>query len=112
MIANINNFGVVNFYENTAPNAKKEQAQPANVEEITPANETAPKKEQAYATPIPKENDYNEVRLYIQERKKYDPEFCAYWQNHTLKQNCLYLSKIFGWVVDEHSLGANLNRHR
>ena len=82
------------------------------VEETAPANETAPKKEQAYTPPIPREGDYNGVRMYIEERKKYDPEFCAYWGNHTLKQNCLNLSKIFGWVVDEHSLGANLNRHR
>ena len=118
MINNINNFGVINFYENGTSVPKKEQAQPANVEEITPveetapANETAPKKEQAYPPPIPREGDYNGVRMYIEERKKYDPEFCAYWGNHTLKQNCLNLSKIFGWVVDEHSLGANLNRHR
>ena len=33
MINNINNFGVINFYENNNSNAKKEQA---NVEDITP----------------------------------------------------------------------------
>ena len=33
MVNNINNFGVINFYENNNSNAKKEQA---NVEDITP----------------------------------------------------------------------------
>lgn len=33
MINNINNFGVINIYENNNSNAKKEQA---NVEDITP----------------------------------------------------------------------------
>lgn len=43
MINNINNFGVINFYENNNSNAKKEQA---NVEDITPV-EMTPKKEKA-----------------------------------------------------------------
>ena len=51
MINNINNFGVINFYENNNSNAKKEQA---NVEDITPV-EMTPKKEQAYTPPIPRE---------------------------------------------------------
>lgn len=41
MINNINNFGVINFYENGTQNSKKEQAQPTNVEEITPVEESA-----------------------------------------------------------------------
>ena len=96
MIANINNFGVVNFYENGTSAPKKEQAQPANVEEITPveetapANETAPKKEQAYTPPIPREGDYNGVRMYIEER---------------------FLTKEFGWFVDDKSLGRNIQRN-
>ena len=36
MVANINNFGVVNFYENNASNSKKEQAV---CEDITPIQE-------------------------------------------------------------------------
>lgn len=71
-----------------------------------------PKKEQAYTPTIPKEGDYNEVREYIALRKKYDEDFRVYWESHTLKQNCHFLTKEFGWLVDEHSLGANLNRHR
>jgi len=71
-----------------------------------------PQKEQAYTPAIPKEGDYNEVREYIALRKKYDEDFRIYWDSHTLKQNCIYLTKEFKWLVDEHSLGANLNRHR
>jgi len=112
MIANINNFGVVNFYENTAPNAKKEQAQPANVEEITPVEETAPKKEQAYTPPIPREGDYNGVRMYIEERKKYDEQFKDFCLRHNRKELCFLLTKEFGWFVDDKSLGKNISRNR
>lgn len=70
------------------------------------------KKEQAYTPTIPKEGDYNAVREYIVLRKKYDKDFRVYWDSHTLKQNSIFLTEEFGWVVDEHSLGANLNRHR
>lgn len=113
MINNINNFGVINFYEN-GNSSKKEQACPQQIEDVTPARkeQKQPKKEQAYTPQIPKENDYNAVREYVTERKKYDSEFRQSWENHTLKQNCIYLTKEFGWIVDEHSLGANLNRHR
>lgn len=68
--------------------------------------------EEPYQPPIPKENDYNAVREYIAERKKYDEAFRLYWDAHNLKQNCLYLTKEIGWIVDDHSLGTNLNRHR
>ena len=40
MVNNINNFGVINFYENNHSNAKKEQAQP--VEDIMPLYEPDP----------------------------------------------------------------------
>ena len=114
MVNNINNFGVINFFENKNSETKKEHACPSQVEDITPTQKEpeCSKKEHAYAPPIPKENDYNAVREYITERKKYDPEFRQNWENRTLKQNCISLSEEFGWIVDEHSLGANLNRHR
>ena len=68
--------------------------------------------EDTYQPPIPKENDYNAVREYIAERKKYDEDFRIYWDSHNLKENCVYLTREFGWIVDDHSLGTNLNRHR
>lgn len=40
MVNNINNFGVINFYENNNSNAKKEQAQ--KVEEVIPLDEPEP----------------------------------------------------------------------
>lgn len=112
MINNINNFGVINFFENKHSEPNNEHAK--EVEDVTPVPEEThySKKEQAYTPPIPKENDYNAVREYISERKKYDSEFRQKWESNTLKQNCIYLTKEFGWLVDEHSLGANLNRHR
>ena len=68
--------------------------------------------EDTYQPPIPKENDYNAVREYIAERKKYDEDFRIYWDSHNLKENCVYPTREFGWIVDDHSLGTNLNRHR
>ena len=66
-----------------------------------------------YQPPIPKEGEgYNAVREYIAERKKYDETFRIYWDGHNLKQNCEFLTKEFGWIVDDHSLGTNINRHR
>jgi hypothetical protein len=117
MIANINNFGVVNFYENGSSNSKKEQAQPTNIEEITPVEESAPvekttsKKEQAYTTPIPRKGDYNGVRMYIEERKRYDPQFKDYCLHHNRKELCTLLTKEFGWFVDDKSLGKNISRN-
>lgn len=61
--------------------------------------------------PIPPKNNYNEVRRYIEERKKNDQHFKYYCETHNRKELCEYLSKEFGWIVDDHSLGANINRH-
>ena len=117
MINNINNFGVINFYENNNSNAKKEQA---NVEDITPVEmppkkEQAPyeaaKKEQAYTPPVPREGDYNGVRLYIEERKKYDEQFNDYCLRHNRKELCSFLTKEFGWFVDDKSPGKNISRN-
>ena len=121
MVNNINNFGVINFYENPNSNhhssSKKEQA---NVEDITPVEmapkkEQAPyeaaKKEQAYTPPVPREGDYNGVRLYIEERKKYDEQFKDYCLRHNRKELCSFLTKEFGWFVDDKSLGKNISRN-
>ena len=90
MINNINNFGVINFYENNNSNAKKEQA---------------------YTPPVPREGDYNGVRLYIEERKKYDEQFNDYCLRHNRKELCSFLTKEFGWFVDDKSLGRNIQRN-
>ena len=117
MVNNINNFGIINFYENNNSNAKKEQA---NVEDITPVEMTpkkeqapyeAAKKEQAYTPPVPREGDYNGVRLYIEERKKYDEQFKDYCLHHNRKELCSLLTKEFGWFVDDKSLGKNISRN-
>ena len=95
------NHGTINHIENSVVTISNGQTT------VEPEKQTAP-----YQPPIPKENDYNAVREYIAERKKYDEAFRIYWDSHNLKQNCVYLTREFGWIVDDHSLGTNLNRHR
>ena len=62
--------------------------------------------------PIPAEGKYTEVRNYIKERCRFDEEFKKFFKERSLRELCDRLTKEFGWFVDEHSLGANLNRHR
>jgi len=65
------------------------------------------------ATPArPQEGDYNAVREYIELRKEKDPVFKEYCKCHNRKQICERLSDEFGWLVDAHHLGVNLNRNR
>lgn len=70
------------------------------------------KKDATLVVPIPQEGKYSEVRKYLDERKKFDAEFKEFCNSHSLRDLCARLSKEFGWFVDEHSLGANLNRNR
>ena len=60
----------------------------------------------------PQEGDYNAVREYIELRKEQDPVFKEYCKCHNRKQICERLSDEFGWLVDAHHLGVNLNRNR
>ena len=69
------------------------------------------KEEPAYTPPIPREGDYNGVRLYIEERKKYDEQFKDFCLNHNRKELCTFLTKEFGWFVDDKSLGRNIQRN-
>ena len=61
---------------------------------------------------IPQPNKYTQVREYIRERCLFDEEFKNYVDSHTRVDLCQRLSKEFGWFVDEHHLGVNMNRHR
>ena len=61
---------------------------------------------------IPSKGKYNQVRKYIEDRQKGDPEFKEFCLRHSLREICTYLTDEFGWDVDEHSLGANMNRNR
>lgn len=60
----------------------------------------------------PQKGRYNEVREYIEERKKQDEVFKKYCLSHTRKELCARLSDEFGWDVDEHSLGVNSGRNK
>ena len=69
------------------------------------------KAEAPYTPPIPEERKYSQVREYIAERKKYDPEFKQFCETHSLRDLCTKLTREFGWFVDDNSLSQNLNRH-
>lgn len=108
--------GTININNGTTsqPESKKDQTKTQQVEDITPA-EPEPQPEPKSPKDIwgiPQKGKYNQVREYIKDRKKGDPEFKEYCQNHSLREICAYLTDEFGWDVDEHSLGANLNRNR
>lgn len=60
----------------------------------------------------PKENDYNAVREYIEARKEQDSVFKTFCKSHTRKQVCDFLSLEFGWQVQSHQLGVNVNRNQ
>ena len=61
---------------------------------------------------VPREGDYNAVRIYIEHRRQHDEEFKAFCLANTRRALCLRLSREFGWVVDPVSLGRNINRNR
>ena len=62
--------------------------------------------------PIPKKGKYTQVRKYIEERCKFDNDFKTYVERNSRVELCIYLTDLFGWDVDPHHLGVNMNRHR
>ncbi len=62
--------------------------------------------------PIPPKGKYTKVREYITERCRFDKEFKNYVDTHTRVDLCKRLTDEFGWDVDEHHLGVNMNRNR
>ena len=65
-----------------------------------------------FAIPIPAKGKYTDVRRYIEERKLCDTAFKTYCDTHTRVDLCRRLTDEFGWLVDEHALGRNINRNR
>ena len=59
---------------------------------------------------IPKEGKYSQVRRYIYERCRFDPEFKHRVEDSSRVELCTFLTHCFGWVVDPNSLGKNMNR--
>ena len=86
MINNINNFGVINFYENNNSNAKKEQA---NVEDITPV-ENKPEQKSEYFPYLTKkccdDKHVTSVEAEIQAARKGSAEtmWRTLWNNENL----------------------------
>jgi len=83
---------------------------PTEPEKAEEAPTEEPKAEDIWG--IPREGKYSEVRRYIEERKKGDPEFQQFCMTHSLRDLCKELTNIFHWYVDENSLQKNLNRNR
>lgn len=114
MSTKITNFGIVNYYDhhkevtingttNAAEIVRNFMADNVETQEVTT--------EEPYSPPIPEERKYSQVREYIAERKKYDPEFKQFCETHSLRDLCTKLTREFGWFVDDNSLSQNLNRH-
>lgn len=64
-------------------------------------------------TSIPSEkarNRYTLTSQYIADRCQYDEAFKQYYQDNPLNIFCQQLTYIFGWLVDDNSLGKNINR--
>lgn len=59
----------------------------------------------------PQKGNYNAVRIYVEERIAQDIIFKEYWNLHKWQEKADYLSSIFGWQIDEHSLMVNWNRN-
>ena len=87
-----------------------------DAEDVTPAEDlSSNSSESDSGSPIlsiPEKNKYSQVRIYIRERCRFDEEFKKFCQERSLRDLCARLTDEFGWFVDEHSLGANLNRNR
>lgn len=60
---------------------------------------------------IPAERDYKAVRIYIEERIRFDDEFRQFYNDATRVDLCQRLTNEFGWDVDPDNLGRNINRH-
>lgn len=77
-----------------------------------PAREAAQEDEEVDAClAIPEEGKYSDVRRYIEERKRIDADFKKYCDTHSRTDLCKLLTDEFGWVVDNHALGRNINRN-
>ena len=61
---------------------------------------------------IPAERDYKAVRIYIEERSRFDSDFKTFCEANSRVAICQRLSKEFGWTVDPYGLGRNINRKR
>ena len=59
----------------------------------------------------PDEDDYSDVREYVESRKARDPVFKTYCKSHTRTELCARLTDEFGWYVNPKSYGRNLQRH-
>lgn len=102
--------------EKSAPTAPSTPSTPSvNAEENKIAwseKDQADKREKEEILGVPEKGKYGQVRRYIKERCRFDDEFRQYVSSHSRVALCIRLTDEFGWDVDEHSLGVNMNRNR
>ena len=97
-VANSNATAIINIISSTPP-----KPDTASVAATTDA-------EAASILGIPQERKYSQVRRYIHERCRFDPEFKHRVEDSSRVELCTFLTQRFGWVVDPNSLGKNMNR--
>ena len=108
----LNFYGIaIVFIQQPTPQSGLASSSPAasNKPERSEAPQSSPASN--YTPPFPREGDYNSVREYVEERKKYDPVFLQYCKTHNRTELCNRLTDEFGWTVKVDSYGKNVNRN-
>lgn len=103
-----------NYYQQaqTEPDKPAEDAALSEKDQVDTTNKAKSATDYQNILPIPRKGKYTEVRRYIEERCKFDQEFKTFIENHSRVELCMRLTDEFGWDVDEHALGVNMNRNR
>lgn len=127
MATNIYNYGIIYLtipggeitLQSSAPSAPYAPTVPSTPSVKAEENkiawsekDQADKREKEEILEVPEKGKYGQVRRYIKERCRFDDEFRQYVSSHSRVALCIRLTDEFGWDVDEHSLGVNMNRNR
>lgn len=102
----------IDIHDNHNCNIYATDTKDGNVDTASSMPDCSEKDADSSILPVPQEGKYTQVREYIKERSRFDEQFKTFVQERSLRDLCTRLTKEFGWFVDEHSLGSNLNRHR
>lgn len=104
------NYGTYNDIHDN-PNSTIYAAPPSEDNLTCPSDSNPEQPVLADILTIPTEGKYSEVRKYIEERARFDKEFAQYIKTSSRVDLCKRLTNEFGWFVDDHKLGVNMNRN-
>ncbi len=118
MATNIYNYGIIYLtipggeitLQSSAPFAPSVNAEENKI--AWSEKDQANKREKEEILGVPEKGKYGQARRYIKERCRFDDDFRQYVSSHSRVALCIRLTDEFGWGVDEHSLGVNINRNR